>query len=164
MDIIVRHVQVLRHSKSAPPPPHPHPQHHGPEGKGEGEDADFGLHNVSVFLLGSIIIGAEPLRVEVAVLGSMAHRPNEPSSFRGGKASVEPCFGIGLSLSLTCQLTSEDIKQHYLPTYGSIHSSGAVQWESRWPSWAVRRPNEPSGFRGRKAILNHASALVSACH
>ena len=27
--------------------------------------------------------------------------------------------------------------------------------ESRWPSWAVR-PNEPSGFRGRKAILNHA--------
>ena len=41
------------------------------------------------------------------------------------------------------------------------HSSGAV-WESRWPSWAVR-PNEPSGFRGRKAILNHASALVTAC-
>ena len=41
------------------------------------------------------------------------------------------------------------------------HSSAAV-WESRWPSWAVR-PNEPSGFRGRKAILNHASALVSAC-
>ena len=33
---------------------------------------------------------------------------------------------------------------------------------SRWTSWAVR-PNEPSGFRGRKAILNHASALVSAC-
>ena len=23
------------------------------------------------------------------------------------------------------------------------------------------RPNEPYGFRGRKAILNHASALVS---
>ena len=42
-----------------------------------------------------------------------------------------------------------------------FHSSGAV-WESRWPSWAVR-PNEPSGFCGRKAILNHASALVSAC-
>ena len=69
------------------------------------------------------------------------------------------------------------------------HSSGAV-WESRWPSWAAHsehrfpapaswrkyvvnhclefaswavRPNEPSGFRGRKAILNHALALVSAC-
>ena len=45
--------------------------------------------------------------------------------------------------------------------YHLVHSSGAV-WESRWPSWAVH-PNEPSGFRGRKAILNHASALVSAC-
>ena len=44
---------------------------------------------------------------------------------------------------------------------GVQHSSGDV-CESRWPSWAVR-PNEPSGFRGRKAILNHASALVSAC-
>ena len=32
----------------------------------------------------------------------------------------------------------------------------------RWPSWAVR-PNEPSGFRGRKDLLNHASALVTAC-
>ena len=36
------------------------------------------------------------------------------------------------------------------------HSSGAV-WESRWGSWAVR-PNEPSGFRGRK--LRHWSQLV----
>ena len=44
---------------------------------------------------------------------------------------------------------------------GSHHSSGAV-WELRWPSWAVR-PNEASGFRGRKAILDHALALVSAC-
>jgi len=25
------------------------------------------------------------------------------------------------------------------------------------------RPNEPSGFRGRKDLLNHASALVTAC-
>ena len=51
----------------------------------------------------------------------------------------------------------------YIPiaTLSPPHSSGAV-WESRWPSWAVR-PNEPSGFRGRKAILNRASALVSAC-
>ena len=28
------------------------------------------------------------------------------------KLYIEPCFGIGLSLSLICQLTSEDIKQH----------------------------------------------------
>ena len=42
-----------------------------------------------------------------------------------------------------------------------LHSSRAV-WESRWPSWVVR-PNEPSGFRGRKELLNHASTLVTAC-
>ena len=30
------------------------------------------------------------------------------------------------------------------------------------PSWAVR-PNEPYGFRGRKAVFNHAHAMVSAC-
>ena len=34
--------------------------------------------------------------------------------------------------------------------------------ESRGGRWAVR-PNEPSGFRGRKDILNHASALVTTC-
>ena len=63
-----------------------------------------------------------------------------------------------LLLSLT-MLTPAQIKPaSFEPRW---HSSGAV-WESRWPSWAVR-PNEPSGFRGRKAILNHASALVSAC-
>ena len=48
--------------------------------------------------------------------------------------------------------------------YGRIvcwHSSGAVG-ESRWTSWAVR-PNEPSGFRGRKDLLNRASALVTTC-
>ena len=41
------------------------------------------------------------------------------------------------------------------------HSSGAV-WVSRWTSWAVR-PNEPSGFRGRKELLNRASVLVTIC-
>ena len=39
--------------------------------------------------------------------------------------------------------------------------AGAV-WESRWTSWAVR-PNEPSGFRGRKDLLHRASALVTTC-
>ena len=46
-------------------------------------------------------------------------------------------------------------------SFKDSHSSGAV-WESRWPSWAVR-PNEPSGFRGRKDLLNRASALVTTC-
>ena len=41
------------------------------------------------------------------------------------------------------------------------HSSGAV-WEWMWTSWAVR-PNEPSGFRGRKDLLHRASALVTTC-
>ena len=31
---------------------------------------------------------------------------------------------------------------------------------SRWTSWAVRH-NEPAGFRGRKELLNRASALVT---
>ena len=35
--------------------------------------------------------------------------------------------------------------------------------ESRGGRPGPVRPNEPSGFRGRKAILNHASALVTAC-
>ena len=42
---------------------------------------------------------------------------------------------------------------------GLSQSSGAV-WRSRWPSWAPR-PNEPYGFCGRKATLNHEHALVS---
>ena len=42
-----------------------------------------------------------------------------------------------------------------------LDSSGAV-WELRWTSWAVC-PNEPSGFRGRKDLLNRASALVTTC-
>ena len=46
-------------------------------------------------------------------------------------------------------------------THSVSHSSGAV-WESRWTSWVVR-PNEPSGFRGRKDLLHRASALVTTC-
>ena len=33
------------------------------------------------------------------------------------KLYIEPCFGIGLSLSLICQPTSEDIKQHLKEAY-----------------------------------------------
>ena len=54
------------------------------------------------------------MRVEVKT--SWAVRPNEPSGFRGRRV-IEPCFGIGHNLSLICQLTSEDIKQHF--TMGS---------------------------------------------
>ena len=40
--------------------------------------------------------------------------PNEPSGFRGRKELLKPCFGIGHNLSLICQLTSEDIKHHFI--------------------------------------------------
>ena len=56
--------------------------------------------------------------------------------------------------------SSDMFKMKKLQLYVS-HSSGAV-WESRWMSWAVR-PNEPSGFRGCKELLNRASALVTTC-
>ena len=36
-----------------------------------------------------------------------------------------------------------------------IVQTGAAVWKSRWPSWAFC-PNEPYGFCGRKATLNHA--------
>ena len=50
--------------------------------------------------------------------------------------------------------------REYMP-FRLLHRSGAV-WESKWPSWAVR-PNEPSGFHGRKDLLNRASAFVTTC-
>ena len=62
-----------------------------------------------------------------------------------------------LSLSLcSAQLLKEQVAE-----YTSRQSSEAV-WKSRWPSWAFR-PIEPYGFCGRKATLNHASALVTVC-
>jgi len=48
-----------------------------------------------------------------------------------------------------------------LKSQSGPQSSGTV-WKSRWPSWAFC-PNEPYGFCGRKATLNHASALVTVC-
>ena len=43
---------------------------------------------------------------------SWAFRPNKPYGFCGHKSNIEPCSRIGLSLSVICQLMSEDIKQH----------------------------------------------------
>ena len=73
------------------------------------------------------------------------------------------CWGTGLVHCKFCtsppgQTPSTGLRHHSLE---EGHSSGAV-WESRWTSWAVR-PNEPSGFRGRKDLLNRASALVTTC-
>ena len=43
------------------------------------------------------------------------------------------------------------------------HQSSGGVWKSRWPSWAFRPNDRPYGFCGRKATLNHASALVTFC-
>ena len=59
---------------------------------------------------------------------------------------------------MVLQRCEQEKDEHLTKPY---HSSGAV-WESRWPFWAVR-PKEPSGFRGRKDLLNRASALVTTC-
>ena len=78
---------------------------------------------------------------------SWAVRRNEPSGFRGRKELFEPCFDIGHNLSLICQLTSEDIKQHFIiinrhVIVDNIQSSGAVR-RSRWTSWAPV-PSKPT--------------------
>ena len=106
-------------------------------------------------------------------------------SFYSQPVFLAAVLRVSYSLSLICLMTSEDIKHKIIsrPAWrmeplagcsqtglhlstGSLpvvipHSSGAV-WESRWTSWAVR-PNELSGFRGRKDLLHRASALVTTC-
>ena len=84
-------------------------------------------------------------------LGSLLFAPG----WRGVEAAAVP-MEISHQLMLTSAVFEPSSSHQPLS-----HSSGAV-WESRWTSWAVR-PNEPSGFRGRKDLLNHASALVSVC-
>ena len=37
---------------------------------------------------------------------------------------IEPCFGIGHNLSLICQMTSEDIKQHFTTSGGGVAKGG----------------------------------------
>ena len=48
---------------------------------------------------------------------------------------------------------------------GRNHSSFIAQelCESRGGRPGLLRPNEPSSFRGRKDLLNRASALVTTC-
>ena len=85
-------------------------------------------------------------RAETAAVSLTWHQP------RNNQTALQVHYFGGCSKMRYKQLVTH-VESH--------HSSGAV-WESRWLSWVVR-PNEPSDFRGRKAILNHASAVVSAC-
>ena len=61
-----------------------------------------------------------------------------------------------------CQRWSSRLYKGTQSVDAAPQSAGAV-WKSRRPFWAPR-PNEPYGFCGRKATLNHAYALVTFCH
>ena len=50
-----------------------------------------------------------------------------------------PKFGIGLSLSLICQPTSEDIKQHYLPISSSLSLRSLMVFVDVKQHWNGRR-------------------------
>ena len=57
--------------------------------------------------------------------GPWAVRPNGPSGFHGRNWITEPCSRIGLSLSLICQPTSEDLKHHFIIVVGGL---GPYAW------------------------------------
>ena len=92
---------------------------------------------------------------------SWAVRPNETSGFRGRKELLNRASALVTTCPSYVNWHLRTLSINSSSSYVFRHSSGAV-WESRWTSWAVR-PNEPSGFRGRKALLNRASALVTTC-
>ena len=76
--------------------------------------------------------------------------PNMSTDIREHEALHHHHHSLPLSVSLSLCLSV------------SVSVHGGAVWNSRWPSWAFR-PNEPYGFCGRKATLNHASALVTVC-
>ena len=66
------------------------------------------------------------------------------------------------------EYATHTLDSFYAHFHGPIYGSMLITFHVIVQELCVRvevavRPNEPSGFRGRKAILNHASALVSAC-
>ena len=66
-----------------------------------------------------------------------------------GQKHTPEYFVMGMYLSKMTECISHVIVQELCESRGG--HPGAV------------RPNEPSGFRGRKELLNHASALVTTC-
>ena len=97
---------------------------------------------------------ALPLPFLLPSLTHMDCAVGSPTFFSAGSGIYCVCSPI--RVSCTAKLYRYKLKRKE-----PGHSSGAV-WESRWTSWAVR-PNEPSGFRGRKELFNRASALVTTC-
>ena len=80
------------------------------------------------------------------------------------RARISFCMLYTRRTSLYCitRKTSAKSARNLTPekSPGWARSSKAV-WKSRWSSWAPRR-NEPYGFCGRKATLNHA--YIRICH
>ena len=78
--------------------------------------------------------------------------PNNPYGLCGHKATLkkkgeqELCGKSAGHPALAVQKQGE---------WSSHWQSSGVMWKSKWLSWAFR-PNEPYGFCGRKATLNHA--------
>ena len=92
---------------------------------------------------------------------SVALRPQTPYGSLGRKA--QHChFDFHTAPELWSESVCGLFGRYKAPTVNQSFFIVQELCESRGQSWAVR-PNEPSGFRGRKAIVNHASALVSAC-
>ena len=85
------------------------------------------------------------------------HTPPSPHGFNYDISKTSLLY----RLSLICFWHLRTVSKNRTNERQRQHSSGAV-WESRRTSWAVC-PNKPSGFRGRKELLNRASALVTTC-
>ena len=49
------------------------------------------------------------------------------------------------------------------PSSGTAHLSCNSRYRISLSTVIESGPNEPSGFRGRKELLNHASASVTTC-
>ena len=109
----------------------------------------------------------EPKRYRTEVLPLTSLTPYaRPDRLTTGSPQSWTCHIVRSMLTSSAKLCPQSpgppLSFVLLTCHTFTHSSGAV-WKSRWhASWAIR-PNEPSGFRGRKAILTNASALVTAC-
>ena len=69
---------------------------------------------------------------------------------------TEPCFGTGLSLSLTCQPTSEDIKHHFI----IITPSRPHRWQTEEGRCGeLRHSARLPATRARRSLNRFASCL-----
>ena len=76
------------------------------------------------------------------------------------KRAIKSCIDTHVESHASAVSLLESGEQRYIKAINNNNNNNIVQelWESRGV-----RPNEPSGFRGRKELLNRASALVTTC-